>query len=27
MDNLDAFGQVGQLVDRDDAAVRPRNQT
>src|ERR1700753_1302584 len=24
--HLDALGQVGQLVDRDDAAVRPRNQ-
>ncbi|CFE81057.1 Uncharacterised protein [Mycobacterium tuberculosis] len=24
--HLDAFGEVGQLVDRDDAAVRPRDE-
>ena len=24
--HLDALGEVGQLVDRDDAAVRPRDQ-
>ena len=25
--HLDALGQIGQFVDRDDAAVRPRDQT
>ena len=25
-DDLDALGEVGQLVDRDDAAVRARDQ-